>query len=194
MKKIILDVQHMGKPHKPFDRGATFMQKGAVWKTYREADVCLEYARIAYQALSIAQYETFLITHGSYRSRAMFANGIGADLYLACHLNSSEEPPEKNHAIVEISELAGKTTRAFADHLLGYFLDKLPVDEKASEVRIIKRGERGWSCFNWVKAPALLLEPVFINHPASYKQELFDRKIFTISDAIDIAVKTFRED
>ncbi len=179
-KKIVLDVQHMGKPHNPSDRGATC--NGLV-----EADFCLEYALIAYRCLASLGHKPFLITHDYYRQRAAFANLIKADLYLACHLNSSERPPTHPYALVEFTEYAGPITRQFAQHLAQIFGQNLPVE--TSKVHCIRKGERGWSCINRVAAPALLLEPLFINHHAS--QELLINKTWLISAAIVNAVKTF---
>jgi len=182
MKRIILDVQHMGKPHNPLDRGAACGDMV-------EANLCLEYARIAYQVLTATKgFEPFLVTSGSYGQRAAFANAIDTDLYLACHLNSSEIPPNINYSLVEISEYAGEITRKFAEYLMESFTAKLPVEK--GEVWEIKKGGRGWSCINRVKAPALLLEPLFINHPCSV--ECFGTKMYKIADVIVYAIKTFK--
>jgi N-acetylmuramoyl-L-alanine amidase len=180
VKKIVLDVQHMGKPHNPLDRGA-------VCGNLIEANLCLEYARIAYQVLTASGFEPFLVTSGYYGQRAAFANAIDADLYLACHLNSSEETPKTHYSLVEISEHAGEITRKFAEYLIESFTAKLPVEK--GEVWEIKKGGRGWSCINRVKAPALLLEPVFINHPTTIQG--LKTKAYQIADSITYTIKTF---
>lgn len=181
IKTIVLDVQHMGKPHNPLDRGATH-------RDLIESDLCLQYASQVFKQLTALWYKPFLITHSYYGQRAIFANQIEADLYLACHLNSSERPPNKNYSLVEISEYAGQTTHSFAQHLVCAFKEKLPVDK--STVKIIREGERGWSCINRIKAPALLLEPFFINYPEIHDH--VTKHIWQVSDAIVHAVKTFK--
>ncbi len=178
--KIVLDVQHMGKPHKPLDRGA-------VCGNLVESDLCLEYASIAYKTLTTLGHHPFLLTHGYYSQRASFAGLVRADLYLACHLNSFDPPPTTNYALVEISEYGGELTRSFAQYLVDIFGDQLPV--KRPRIRIVRKEERGWSCINRVAAPALILEPCFINHPAS--RELLQHDIWRISAAIVSAIKTF---
>ena len=178
--KIVLDVQHMGKPHKPKDRGAVF--EGLV-----ESDLCLKYASFAYLALTKLGHHPFLLTSGYYSQRAAFANQIEADLYLACHLNSFQPAPKNNYSLVEATELAGQTTRAFADHIANIFQNRLPVS--SSRVNYIKKDERGWSCINRVKAPAVLLEPCFINHPDS--QKLLTSEICQIGQCIVSAVQLF---
>lgn len=180
--KIVLDVQHMGKPHRSMDRGAVTYQRN---RPLYESDFCLEYASKVYRALSYAtSYEPFLLTHGSYGDRARFANDIGADLYLACHLNSSRRLPTSHYSMIEISEYAGEVTRAFAEKLKVEFFDNLPV--QASKVKIISKNQRGWSCINRVKAPALLLEPVFLNHPDGFKlvQNRMHKLVMCIVEAI----------
>lgn len=178
--KIVLDVQHMGKPHKPLDRGA-------VCGNLVESDLCLQYATAAYKKLTTMGHYPFLLTHGYYSQRAAFANQIGADIFLACHLNSFDPPPETNYALVEISELAGDITRNFAQYLVDIFGGELPV--KRPRIHIIKKKERGWSCISRVAAPALILEPCLINHPDS--RELLQHDIWKISAAIVSAIKTF---
>lgn len=53
IKRIVLDVQHLGQPQKPNDRGACY-------KEFRETDLALEYAILAFQQLTGTGYETFL--------------------------------------------------------------------------------------------------------------------------------------
>lgn len=179
-KRVVLDVQHMGKPHKPLDRGA-------VRGNLVEAGLCLEYASIAYKALTTSGLETFLVTSDYYGQRAAFANRINADLYLACHLNSSEIPPTTHYSLVEVSEHAGEITKNFAQYLVNKFGDKLPVERP--RIKIIKEGERGWGCINRVWAPALLLEPMFINCLGS----LVTKDMVLIGEAIAEAVMEFNQ-
>lgn len=178
-KRIVLDVQHGFKSQKPYDPGAVYGDR-------IEAKLCLEYAKVAHSHLTAAGFETFLITSGSYRQRAAWANQIKADLYLACHLNSSEIPPQTHYSLVEISEYAGEVTKLFAQYLVDIFGLKLPVQR--SRIHIIKKGERGWRCINRVQAPALLLEPLFINCLGS----LVTKDMVLIGEAIVEAVEGFR--
>lgn len=183
--KIILDVQHMGKPHRPLDRGAVHEFDPGI--KVGESDLCLQYATATYLALTFLGHHPFLLTHGYYGQRAAFSNQIGANLYLACHLNSFDPPPESNYALIEGTDVAGPVTRAFADYLALKFVDKLPVDP--CRVRYLEKGERGYSCINRVAAPALILEPCFINHPAI--ANTITSTMWKVGDAIVEAVQTF---
>lgn len=179
-KRIVISVDHGGKPHNPLDRGA-------VYGNLIEASLCLEYASVAYKALTEVAFEVFLVTSGNYGQRAAFANQINADLYLACHLNSSPKPPSTHYSLIEISEFAGPVTRDFAQRLADIFKQRLPVD--ASKVWEIKKNQRGWSCINRVRAPALLLEPLFINKLGS----LVTKDMVLIGEAIVEVVKGFKQ-
>lgn len=178
---IALEVGHMGKPHKLLDRGAPGPS------IYSESDYALSYATVAFEALTRLGHRPYLITSGSYGKRAAESNQINADLHFSCHLNSSEIPPTTHHSLVEISEYSGDLTRKFAQHLADTFRYKLPVED--SGVRIIKKKERGWWCINRIKAPAFLLEPVFINHLLG--QQLLENDIWLISNCIVSAIKLF---
>lgn len=179
-KRIVISVDHMGKPHRPFDRGA-------VYGNLIEADLCLEYANIAARSLTALGIETFLRTSDYYGQRAAFANQINADLYLSCHLNSFRSLPRVHYSLVEISQYAGQITRSFAQHIAGVFEDKLPVDE--SKVWEIKKGGRGWTCIDRVRAPALLFEPLFINCMGS----LVTKDMVLVGEAIAEAVEGFNQ-
>lgn len=152
-KRIVISVDHGFKSRK--------YDPGAVFGDLIEAKLCLEYASVAYHALTAAGHEVFLVTSGSYHQRAIWANQIGVDLYLSCHLNSSKVPPTTHYSLVEISGHAGELTKDFAQHMVNVFGQRLPVERP--RIRILKQGKKGYTCINKVKAPALLLEPMFIN-------------------------------
>lgn len=181
-KKIVLDCQHMGKPHNPLDRGARY-------KEFIESDICLQYASDLFKILTEDGFQPFLVTSGYYRNRAKFANAIKADVYLALHLNSSEEPPQRNHSMVEILECSGKVTYALADQISRQFEDDLDCHIQFSRVKILLPGDRGYSCINRVAPPALLLEPLFINHPESVS--VFDNDAYSIAYSLSKALKSF---
>jgi N-acetylmuramoyl-L-alanine amidase len=164
--KIVLSVGHMGKPatddkpNNPLDRGAEFTREAIPGKrsfrSINESDACLEYAFEAYQLLTAIGHHPFLLTHDFYNKRAEFSNRISADLYLACHLNSSSKPPENPYALVEIAHNAGDITKKFA--------------RKTAKVKQLNKRERGFVCIGQVHAPALLLEPLFGNTKDGFTQ------------------------
>ena len=74
LKRIVLDVQHSGQPHKPHDRGACY-------KEFREADLTLKYAALAFQQLTNLGYEAFLVTSGTYQERHEWINRHDIELH-----------------------------------------------------------------------------------------------------------------
>jgi N-acetylmuramoyl-L-alanine amidase len=183
INKIVLDVQHMGKPHNPVDRGAFNASAGLI-----ESDLCLKYASIAYQVLTAKGFEPFLVTSGYYGFRAGFSNQIEADLYIACHLNSFGGGLDKNYGLIEVSEYAGDNTVIIAGELMDSLIERKVV--KTAHVRKIKKGKRGWTCINRVKAPAILFEPLFISHPELLEYDI-KKNLYVISSAIVDAVENF---
>lgn len=177
LKRIFISVDHGFKSRK--------YDPGAIFGDLIEAKLCFEYASVAYYALTAAGHEVFLVTSGSYGQRAAWANQIGADLYLSCHLNSSKVPPTTHYPLVAISEFHGDITKDFAQHMVNVFGQSLPVERP--RIRIFKQGEKGHTCINKVKAPALLLEPMFINRLGSCAT----KDMLLIGKAIAEAVEGF---
>jgi N-acetylmuramoyl-L-alanine amidase len=195
--KIVLSVGHMGKPatddkpNNPLDRGAEFTREAIPGKrsfrSINESDACLEYAFEAYQLLTAIGHHPFLLTHDFYNKRAEFSNRISADLYLACHLNSSSKPPENPYALVEIAHNAGDITKKFARHLADMFPGALPV--KTAKVKQLNKRDRGFVCIEHVRAPALLIEPLFGNTKDGFNQ--IDKFPDLIGSIIATAIGSF---
>jgi N-acetylmuramoyl-L-alanine amidase len=152
LKRIVLDVQHMGKPNKPADRGASH-------NGYQEADLALNYATLAFQELTTKGYETFLITSGTYAERHVWVNRHGIDLYLACHLNAGGG----RYSLVEHYYDAGQRTREIAKIMAENF--KTVLGTSAGKVWEIPKDGRGAVCLSGTRPSALLLEPLFIDNP-----------------------------
>jgi N-acetylmuramoyl-L-alanine amidase len=150
-KRIGIDVQHCGKPGKPFDRGATY-------GGYQEADLVLKYATLTFQELTDKGYEAFLITSGSYAERHAWVNKHGIDLYLACHLNAGGG----RYSLVEYCWNAGHKTREIAKIMADNF--KTILGTSAAKVWEISKDGRGATCLKNTRPSALLLEPLFIDN------------------------------
>ena len=168
-KRVAIDVQHMGKPHKPLDRGASY-------QGYQEADLVLKYATLTFQELTRKGYEAFLITSGSYTERHDWINKHGIDLYLACHLNAGGG----SYSLVEYCWNAGEKTKKLAHIMADNFKNTLGTS--AAKVWEIAKGGRGESCIKNTRPSALLLEPVFLDvrshlHIATVQPELIARAI-----------------
>jgi len=150
-KRIAIDVQHMGKPNKPADRGASH-------GSYQEADLVLKYATLAFQELTAKGYEAFLITSGTYAERHEWINRHGIDLYLACHLNAGGG----RYSLVEHYYNAGQRTRKIAGIMAENF--KAILGTSAAKVWEIPKDGRGAACLKNTRPSALLLEPLFIDN------------------------------
>ncbi len=168
-KRIAIDVQHLGKPNKPVDRGASY-------GGYQEADLVLRYATLAFQELTAKGYEVFLITSGTYAERHEWINRHGIDLYLACHLNAGGG----SYSLVEYYYDAGQRTRELAHIMADNF--KAILGTSAAKVWEIAKDGRGAACLKNTKPSALLLEPLFIDNEghlriAAKKPELIAKAI-----------------
>jgi len=152
IKRVVLDVQHMGKVHKPFDRGASH-------GGYQEAYLALTYATIAFQELTRLGYEAFLSTSGTYGERHHWINKHGIDLYLACHLNAGGG----RYSLVEYYYDAGRQTREIAKIMADNFKTILGTSD--GKVWKIPQDGRGATCLQNTRPSALLLEPLFIEQP-----------------------------
>jgi len=152
-KRIGIDVQHLGKVNKPFDRGASH-------GGYNEADLVLKYATLTFQELTRQGYEVFLITSGTYAERHDWINRHGIDLYLACHLNAGGG----RYSLVEYYHDAGQRTREIARIMADNF--RTILGTSAAKIWEIPKDGRGAACLKGTRPSALLLEPLFIDNEA----------------------------
>ncbi len=168
-KRIAIDVQHMGKVNKPFDRGASH-------GGYQEADLVLKYATLAFQELTRKGYEAFLITSGTYAERHEWINRHGIDLYFACHLNAGGG----RYSLVEYYYDASQRTRAIAKIMADNL--KAILGTSAAKIWEIAKDGRGAACLKNTRPSALLIEPLFIDNEehlniAAEKPELIAKAI-----------------
>jgi hypothetical protein len=198
---IMISVDHIGKPptesklDNPLNRGAThqFSKKDIL---YAEADLAHQYAFGLFRRLTgdaihhKFPFHPFLLTHGYYPQRGAFANQYNANLYLSCHINSAKTPPKSNYCLVETSELAGPDTTEIANRIAENLSNGLNIINTG--VNTIKRGERGWDCIAHVKAPAILIEPFFLNHVDSWRiVSEGGQGLWKVSNAIYKAIRDF---
>jgi N-acetylmuramoyl-L-alanine amidase len=141
----------MGKPNKPFDRGAS--NNG-----YQEADLAMSYATLAFQELTSKGYEAFLITSGTYAERHDWINRHAIDLYLACHLNAGGG----RYSLIEHYYDAGQRTREIAKIMADNF--KSILGTSSGKVWEIAKNGRGATCLKETRPSALLLEPLFVDN------------------------------
>jgi len=83
--RVCIDVQHIGKPNKPRDRGAAWPADGS---GLVEVHLTLGYAVAMERALHDLGHEVFLLVDGYYGDRHKRVNALAPDLYLACHVNA----------------------------------------------------------------------------------------------------------
>jgi N-acetylmuramoyl-L-alanine amidase len=87
---IVLSVDHGGQPRRPTDMGAgaDLDGDGRVSLHEREAAFTMLYGLAAYMHLKGMGHRVYLITHTDYKDRHKWANSIGADAYVAMHMNA----------------------------------------------------------------------------------------------------------
>ncbi len=178
LKRIVLDVQHIGQPQKPMDRGACY-------KEFREADLTLKYAALAFQQLTGLGYETFLVTSGTYQERHEWINRHDIELYLACHLNAGGG----RYSLVEYCYNARQPTREIAKIMADSFKSSLGTSE--GKVIEIPKGGRGEICIENTRPSALILEPMFIDNDTHLRIAV--EKPEAIAMAIVETVKSYNE-
>lgn len=180
---IVLDVQHMGKPHRPDDRGAVSANSDY------ESDLALKYALCIRTRFMKEGFKTFLMTHGTYQERHVWANTYcdsKTSLYLACHINAGGG----SYPLIEHTETAMEQTRAIAKLIAKKFDDLSQDYFSPAQIWKIAKKERGWGCISDTNMSALLLEPLFIDN--SYHLEVA-KKPWSIATVIFEAVKEFNK-
>ena len=160
--RIALDVQHRGKPDKPGDRGAH-------WLGVDEVDVSALYAAEIDRELRRLGHTVHWLGCGTYPERWARSDARGADVYLACHLDSGLGGRAGDRGLVlhdHRSTRGAALARLVAADLTAHLSwhvsaapcrpddDGEPRDEDYSEA---------YSCIRGVRAVALVLEPGFLD-------------------------------
>lgn len=168
--RVALDVQHLFRPAHPNDRGAIFRTSRGTLAS--EGELALGYTAAARRELernnalvftnhplTVANKTPHLV--GPYSRRALDAELLEADVYLACHVNAG----------------AGKYARCSSDgwrrgptlaSSIGQAISsEFPMVVTYHQVVALRRGDRGWPCIGLVRQPctAVLLEPFFGDNP-----------------------------
>lgn len=150
--KIVLDFQHINKPHKPKSRGAS----NGPWS---EVDLAILYMDQLRQILETDGHEVFFGLCGTYRERASFVNKrIRPDLYLAGHVNAGKG----RYGLLEIDSRAGTGTRTIAKCIKKSLKKFLPITQ--CQIKELSKGARGFICIKDIHCSAILLEPLFIDN------------------------------
>jgi N-acetylmuramoyl-L-alanine amidase len=160
--KVAVDVQHLYRVNHPRDQGSEYVMSDGSRLT--EAHCTLIYAAALHdfligsgaEVLSNNPASRTLVGYYSERNRA--AGLWGADLYLACHLNSGDG----SYAAVEMMA-------AHRDDRLEAFvgLELVSGFPEILESRAVQlaHGERGAVCIEACACPAAILEPFFGDNP-----------------------------
>lgn len=158
--KVVLDVQHLYRTGiHAGDRGTIFHMEGGAHVA--EADLALHYAQVAMVALRgwgatvLTNEPAQGILVGPYSRRQAAAMVLGANCYVACHVNAGDG----GYCLGEFMDgtpgvgLAGWITAALVEgcHEL-----------KSAQVAPLKPGKRGAVCIKGFTAgPAVICEPFF---------------------------------
>jgi N-acetylmuramoyl-L-alanine amidase len=161
---VYLDIQHAGKPAKPFDRGASN-------QNYFESQLCMMHAIEIQNQLRKHGIPVFLLTFGSYADRHELVNKYCEkynSVYVALHLNAYKTNVanftlfECCHGSMGQTFSIAKILAKKSNEILGI---KLPDRTYAPNgVKTLKRGERGYTCISGVRCSAVLSEICFISN------------------------------
>lgn len=164
--RVVVDVQHLYRPHRPHDRGARFrLEDGThVW----EADAALVYADAIgdwLEARSVPVLRNdpargILTGFYSERGRAAAPDAWAATAYLACHLNAGGGA----YSLLEVMEGRDDTlARAIGQRLVSTGHPPVIPELQRFERRWLKTEDRGSSCIRFVheSIPTVLCEPFF---------------------------------
>jgi len=187
---VCVDVQHIGKRNRPNDRGAFAFGRTEV--SFTEA-----YGTAIKDILEGMGHKVYLsiesltdgILDGNYGERHDFANRVGADLYLACHVNAGAQA---DYSLTEIQYNAFERTFWLAKTIAQNFRDRIPTSK--AYVKRLKPANRGWSCIDGIKGgSAILLEPFFIDNQEDHEFASTEEGIQTIAMCVTDAVQEWME-
>jgi hypothetical protein len=108
-------------------------------------------------------YKILRVT-GDYRARQIAANNAGAALYIEAHYNST---PGAQGTEVLVIDTSGPLTRTMARQMAGNIAQAFGLTLRASNgVKVLTSSTRGYGNLAHARAPALLIEPWFIDESA----------------------------
>ena len=156
---VAISIDHAGKPSRLDDRGAAAgeLQEVSLVRAYTDA-IDHELRELGHQVV--------ILSDGEYRDRWKRADGYGADVYLACHMNACGG--DYGLIVHDYRSLRGeRLAEAIASEIsdLGWRCrsepgrpddDGQPRDEDYTEA---------WNCIAGVKAVAVCVEPYFVDGP-----------------------------
>ena len=181
---VVLDRQHVGKPHRLRDLGAwgdldldgehSLIESEAIW-----TGLYLWSAELRLRELGHTVYP---ISNGRYSRRHEDANAVGADVYIAAHLNSltggTRSGQSGNYAAVFHHH---KTATGNGDALAAAIAQRLAaLPTFGSKVRVWPAKPTDWTrrAFSTIKGigkrpVAICYEPGFLDH-ADHQKAFFD--------------------
>lgn len=194
---VILDRQHAGKPGKLRDRGAWADMDGDGRQQLEETEAAftLQYIAAAEFALMRLGYDVMILSDGWYKDRHVRANGYGAGVYVACHLNAGAPKSGQGRAYgaVFYDHRSGATRGpALADSIAAELGAACP--ELGAGVRVFKARPDDWTknayyTIKGVQKPVgICYEPAFMdaqNHRDLFTPEGMSRIGVALADGID---------
>ena len=162
--KVVVDVQHLYRPHKPNDRGAVYTLSDGTRTSEASATLIYAAALRAYLEARGAAILTndpahgILVGHYSTRNRA--GSAWRAHGYLACHLNAGRG----RYALMEYMTVT--EGKLLASSIGQSLVQAFPVIVE-HRTQGLSSTDRGAVCIARVESPtvAVLCEPFFGDHP-----------------------------
>jgi hypothetical protein len=157
---VAATIGHAGRPSRWADRGAAF-------EGVEEASVVRRYLDAMDHELRRLGHSVVLLGDGEYADQWARADGYGAGVYINAHVNAGKG--DRGLVFFDHRSLRGK---ALAEALAGELSKALPWPTEARACRPDTNGvprdgdfSEAFSCIRGVKAPAVCLEPYFLDGP-----------------------------
>jgi N-acetylmuramoyl-L-alanine amidase len=151
--RIVLDVQHAGKPDAPRDRGAPLGTRSEVWAT-RRLGLAME------EMFDALGHEVLVLRDGAYRDRHARCDALAPDLYIALHFDAGIAARGDRGAVFFWPGSA--RGQAFAERVATASAGVCPWPIKPTPATA-PTWDRVRACVGGVKAPAILLELGFVD-------------------------------
>jgi N-acetylmuramoyl-L-alanine amidase len=189
---VALDIGHRNKPARPRDRGAgrDLSGTGRIERHEWEDWIVAEYFALTRGLLEEQGVDVIDGFSGTYRQRNQWADEMRCDVYLAGHINAGGGI----HGLVAHDHRAprGGGARTLASFMADEWRRRLGL----GRVRVVEAGPHGspseqrlFNLIRHVRAPALVLEPLFIDgHASRLTDDVRQQTLMSVAEGIVAAL------
>jgi N-acetylmuramoyl-L-alanine amidase len=157
---VVATIGHAGRPSKPNDRGASY-------EGWEEVSLVRLYTDAMDARLRALGHRCILLSDGEYSTQWERADALGADIYLNCHVNAGGGDYGlflHDHRSTRGKALATSVSTSMAAGM-GWSCQVRAARPDTNGVPRDGDFTEAYHCISGVKAPALCVEPYFIDGP-----------------------------